>query len=170
MQRGLLLPCRPTAAGTSDTQARASTKLSLGLGEGPQLKYLSIPSFIPLFHQAKWFCPCFLFSVARTFDTQTRAGIKLSLRLGEGPQLKCIKGRYETVSVLSFIPFFIGLTNDIALFRSARASCTTSGQPVHPYACVKNLDTYIQAYMPHESSGDSSNQPIGHMGSPRRLP
>ena len=28
----------------------------------------------------------------------------------------------------------------------------------------------IQAYMPHESSGDSSNQPIGHMGSPRRLP
>ena len=35
---------------------------------------------------------------------------------------------------------------------------------------AKNLDTYIQAYMPHESSGDSSNQPIGHMGSPRRLP
>ena len=35
---------------------------------------------------------------------------------------------------------------------------------------AKNLYTYIQAYMPHESSGDSSNQPIGHMGSPRRLP
>ena len=35
---------------------------------------------------------------------------------------------------------------------------------------AKNLDTYIQAYMPHESSGDSSNEPIGHMGSPRRLP
>ena len=45
---------------------------------------------------------------------------------------------------------------------------------VNPYtrtsARAKNLDTYIQAYMPHESSGDSSNQPIGHMGSPRRLP
>ena len=26
-------------------------------------------------------------------------------------------------------------------------------------ARAKNLDTYIQAYMPHESSGDSSNQP-----------
>ena len=44
------------------------------------------------------------------------------------------------------------------VFRSARASCTTSGGPVR----AKNLDTYIQAYMPHESSGDSSNQPIGH--------
>ena len=30
--------------------------------------------------------------------------------------------------------------------------------------------TYIQAYMPHESSEDSSNQPNGPMGSPRRLP
>ena len=35
---------------------------------------------------------------------------------------------------------------------------------------AKNFDTYIQAYMPHESSGDSSNQPDGPMGSPRRLP
>ena len=42
--------------------------------------------------------------------------------------------------------------------------------PARPPVCAKNLDTYIQAYMPHESSGDSSNQPIGHMGSPRRLP
>ena len=41
---------------------------------------------------------------------------------------------------------------------------------VDPYVRNENLDTYIQAYMPHESSGDSSNQPIGHMGSPRRLP
>ena len=30
---------------------------------------------------------------------------------------------------------------------------------VNPPARAKNLDTYIQAYMPHESSGDSSNQP-----------
>ena len=56
------------------------------------------------------------------------------------------------------------------IFRSARASCTTSGGPAHPRPRNENLDTYIQAYMPHESSGDSSNQPIGHMGSPRRLP
>ena len=55
----------------------------------------------------------------------------------------------------------------IIIFRSARASCTTSGEPVRRN---ENLDTYIQAYMPHESSGDSSNQPIGHMGSPGRLP
>ena len=41
---------------------------------------------------------------------------------------------------------------------------------VNPYTRATNLDTYIQAYMSHESSGDSSNQPIGHMGSPRRLP
>ena len=41
---------------------------------------------------------------------------------------------------------------------------------VNPPVRNENLDTYIQAYMPHESSGDSSNQPIGHMGSPRRLP
>ena len=53
-----------------------------------------------------------------------------------------------------------------SFFRSARASCTTSGGP----ARAKNLDTYIQAYMPHESSGDSSNQPNCSMGSPRRLP
>ena len=55
-------------------------------------------------------------------------------------------------------------------FRSARASCTTSSEPVRTPDRAKNLDTYMQAYMPHESSGDSSNQPIGHMGSPRRLP
>ena len=35
---------------------------------------------------------------------------------------------------------------------------------------AKNLDTYIQANMPHESSGDSSNQPDGPMGSPRHPP
>ena len=28
-----------------------------------------------------------------------------------------------------------------------------------PYVRANNLDTYIQAYIPHESSGDSSNQP-----------
>ena len=42
---------------------------------------------------------------------------------------------------------------------------------VNPYELRnENLDTYIQAYMPHESSGDSSNQPDGPMGSPRCLP
>ena len=51
------------------------------------------------------------------------------------------------------------------LFRSARASCTTSGGPA-----MKIWAPCIQAYMPHESSGDSSNQPDGPMGSPRRLP
>ena len=30
--------------------------------------------------------------------------------------------------------------------------------------------TYIQAYMPHESSEDSSNQPDGPMGSPKCSP
>ena len=40
--------------------------------------------------------------------------------------------------------------------------------PVRP--ALKIWITYIQAYMPHESSGDSSNQPDGPMGSPRRLP
>ena len=45
------------------------------------------------------------------------------------------------------------------ILRSARASCTTSGQPALTPARAKNLDTYLQAYMPHESSGDSSNQP-----------
>ena len=59
---------------------------------------------------------------------------------------------------------------NIRLFRSARASCATSGQPARGPGRAKNLDTYIQAYMPHKSSGDSSNQPIGHMRSPRRLP
>ena len=53
------------------------------------------------------------------------------------------------------------------IFRSARTSCTTFdvSRPV-----LKIWITYIQAYMPHESSGDSSNQPDGPMGSPRRLP
>ena len=57
-------------------------------------------------------------------------------------------------------------------FRSARASCTTFGGPARPYTRTqwKSWHLYIQAYMPQESSGDSSNQPIGHMGSPRRLP
>ena len=41
---------------------------------------------------------------------------------------------------------------------------------VHPTALKILTPIYIQAYMPHESSGDSSNQPIGHIGSPRRLP
>ena len=45
-----------------------------------------------------------------------------------------------------------------SLFRSARASCTTyylwwTRAP----ARAKNLDTYIQAYMPHNSLGDSPN-------------
>ena len=30
---------------------------------------------------------------------------------------------------------------------------------VNPPVRAKNLDTYIQAYMPHESLGDSPNQP-----------
>ena len=57
------------------------------------------------------------------------------------------------------------------IFRSARTSCTTFGwsRPVRPSA-LKIWITYIQAYMPYESSGDSSNQPDGPMGSPRRLP
>ena len=58
------------------------------------------------------------------------------------------------------------------IFRSARASCSTSGEPVctpvHPYA-MKIWIQCIQAYMPHESSGDSSNQHDGPMGPPRRL-
>ena len=43
---------------------------------------------------------------------------------------------------------------------------------VNPYVRTqwKSGHLYIQAYMPHESSGDSSNQPIGHMGFPSRLP
>ena len=57
-------------------------------------------------------------------------------------------------------------------FRSARTSCTTfdwSRPPVRPSA-LKIWTPCIQAYMPHESLGDSSNQPDGPMGSPRRLP
>ena len=53
----------------------------------------------------------------------------------------------------------------VGVFRSARASCTTSGQPACMWARLpvraKNLDTYIQAYMPHESSGDSSVDQAG---------
>ena len=61
------------------------------------------------------------------------------------------------------------------VFRSARTSCTTFGGPVWllavcPHAHAKNPDTYIQPYMPNESSGDSSTQPYGPMGSPRCPP
>ena len=40
---------------------------------------------------------------------------------------------------------------------------------VHPLVSPRRKVwiTYIQAYMPHESSEDSSNQPDGPMGSPR---
>ena len=50
-----------------------------------------------------------------------------------------------------------------AFFRSARTSCTTFGwsRPAR-----KIWITYIQAYMPYESSEDSSNQPDGCKGSP----
>ena len=44
-----------------------------------------------------------------------------------------------------------------------RTSCITSGGPAR-----KILITYIQAHMPYKSSEDSSNQPNGPMGSPRR--
>ena len=33
----------------------------------------------------------------------------------------------------------------LPIFKSARASCTTSGEPVHPPVRNENLDTYIQA-------------------------
>ena len=51
------------------------------------------------------------------------------------------------------------------IFRSARTSYTTSGGPAR-----KILITYIQAHMPNKSSEDSSNQPDGPIGSPRRPP
>ena len=56
-----------------------------------------------------------------------------------------------------------------SIFRSARTSCTTSGCM---YTCPqeKSGSQYIQAYMPHESSEDSSNLPDGPMGSPRCPP
>ena len=53
------------------------------------------------------------------------------------------------------------------IFGSARTSCTTSGEPVSLPARKKTGHLYTQVYMPHESSGDSSNQPDGPMGSPR---
>ena len=86
------------------------------------------------------------------------------------------KYTFEMQEKVNRVRFFINAVRfpkklfTYSIFRSARASCTTSGGPVRTPVRAKNLDTYIQAYMPHESSEDSSNQPIGHMGSPRRLP
>ena len=67
-----------------------------------------------------------------------------------------------------FVSVFMCVCPRLCLFRSARASCTTSVRPVP--SALKIWTPCIQAYMPHESSGDSSNQPDGPMGSPRRLP
>ena len=55
------------------------------------------------------------------------------------------------------------LSANWGIFRSAWTSCTTSDGPAR-----KILITYIQAHMPYKSSEDSSNQPNGPMGSPRR--
>ena len=68
----------------------------------------------------------------------------------------------------NFPAMFLLVLSVIIIFRSARASCTTSVRPVP--SALKIWTPCIQAYMPHESSGDSSNQPDGPMGSPRRLP
>ena len=53
-----------------------------------------------------------------------------------------------------------------AFFRSARTFCTTFDWSVRPCA-LKIWITFMQAYMPYESSEDSSNQPYGPIGSPR---
>ena len=53
------------------------------------------------------------------------------------------------------------------LFRSAKTACTPSGgptlrpsgRPASRSSALKIWITYIQAYMPYESSDDSSNQP-----------
>ena len=58
------------------------------------------------------------------------------------------------------------LTPPWALFRSTRTSCRTFDFPVHPSA-LKIWITYIQAYMPYESSEVLSNQPDGRKGSHR---
>ena len=42
-----------------------------------------------------------------------------------------------------------------------------SVRPLVRPSARKNWITYIQTYMPQESSEDSSNQPDGPMGSPR---
>ena len=56
------------------------------------------------------------------------------------------------------------------IFRSARASWNTSVRPLVSPSARKIWITYIQAYMPQESSEDSSNQPDGPMGSPKCPP
>ena len=53
-----------------------------------------------------------------------------------------------------------------AIFRCARTSCTTFGCSVRPCA-LKIWITYIQVYMPYESSEDSSKQSYGPTGSSR---
>ena len=55
------------------------------------------------------------------------------------------------------------------IFRSARTSCRTFDFRVRPPVRPRQFFwiTYIQAYMPYESSEVSSNQPDGPMGSHR---
>ena len=61
------------------------------------------------------------------------------------------------LTAFSFFSVFLGPRGPLVLPLSVRPA-------------LKIWTPCIQAYMPHESSGDSSNQPDGPMGSPRRLP
>ena len=70
-----------------------------------------------------------------------------------------IEANFKSISNLFHVSF--------GLFRSARASWNTSVRPSVSPSARKIWITYIQAYMPQESSEDSSNQPDGPMGSPR---
>ena len=55
-------------------------------------------------------------------------------------------------------------SNNLLLLSASWGIFTSSGP------ARKIWITYIQAHMPYKSSGDSSNQPDGPMGSPRRPP
>ena len=80
--------------------------------------------------------------------------------------MRCWRGKEKNTGVLSILTNTFHLS--IRLFRSARTSCRTFEFPV-PSVRPRQFfqSSYIQAYMPYESSEVSSNQSDGTKGSHR---
>ena len=84
-------------------------------------------------------------------------------------ELRILSGTYKRGCCKVILASRIGLP--CAFFLGPRRPLVLPlvDPPARTYA-MKIWIQCIEAYMPHESSGDSSNQPDGPMGSPRRLP